>query len=137
MRLIAIIVEFVAIYLIIHNGGKLEFIALSVLCASAIFTISLIILCSSILGKSIKSGILSICENLLPFLSILTVILIQNYYFHANIYAPGIPLVIYATLAFVVSLAVSIPVVYWANRRTQFIELIWLSVRLRLNKVSR
>jgi O-antigen/teichoic acid export membrane protein len=135
MRLIAIIVEFVAIYLIIHNGGKLEFIALSVLCASAIFTISIITLCSSILGNSIKNGILSIWENLLPFLSILTVILIQNYYFHANIYAPGIPLVIYATLEFVVSLAVSIPLVYWVNRRTQFIELIWPSVRLLLNKV--
>jgi O-antigen/teichoic acid export membrane protein len=134
LRIMAVIIEYISIYLFISNGARLEFTALSVLFASAIFSTSIAVVCNYILGSSFKNGILHICKNMLPFLSILIVISAQNYYSHANIYTPGMQLIIYSTLGFVSSLVVSIPLVYWANKRTQFIEQIWPKTSLRFGK---
>jgi hypothetical protein len=121
--------------LVISKSGRLEFIALSVLCASAFFSTSIAIVCNYILENSFKNGIINVCKNIMPFLGILVVIAAQNYYFHTNSYTPGIRLIIYSTLGFVLSLVVSIPLVYWANKRTQFIKQLFPAASLRFSKI--
>ena len=131
LRIMAVITEYISIYLVISYSGRLEFIALSVLCASAVFATSIAIVGNYILESSFKNGILHLCKGMLPFLSILIVVLVQTYYSYNNDYTPGMQLIVYSTLGFISSLVVSIPLVYWMNKRTRFIEQIWPAGSLR------
>lgn len=119
LRLIVLAAEFVSVYLVIVKGGELKLIALSVLSASAIFCGAIIITGYRLHGNYLWSGVKRATKNMLPFLSVVLGIWVQDYFYFSD---PGGDLFVACFFGFLVSMPISLPFVFWANRRTRVLE---------------
>jgi len=124
LRLVLVTAEFAAVYVVIKNGARLDLIALCILSTSLVFGMGVIIMSNYLLENSLSSGIRRACKILLPFLSIVAAIWMQDYVYDSNTYVSGMRLYSTCILGLIVSLAVSIPFVYWSNKRTQIKEVL-------------
>jgi O-antigen/teichoic acid export membrane protein len=124
IRGLVVAAQFIAVYVAIINHPRLEFIALCVLCAFAIFSTAIMTVSSGFFGKPFLIGFISAAKNQVPFLSILTAIWIQYYVYPVDAYVLSLPLFTSCILGLVVSLAVSLPFVIRSNRNTQIVGLI-------------
>jgi len=127
LRIIVMAAEFAAIYLIIQYGGSLELIALCVLFAFAIFNGVMIVVCNHLLGRNVISGILGAGKFIVPFVSVVTGMWMQDYIYATGAYVWGERLMVSCFVGLVVSLAVAVPFAWWANRRTRFMDLLFRS----------
>ena len=125
LRIAIVIAEFLVIYLAIKKGASLEAIALCVLSSFAVFCAFMIILCNHLLEKPPYIGIIRLGKSLLPFLSILTVLWIQNSLSSSAISHSNAQLLLTSIFAAFVSVAVSLPFIYWANKSTHFTSMIF------------
>jgi O-antigen/teichoic acid export membrane protein len=124
LRLGVVAIEFVAVYVVIRHGARLEWIALCVLCAFALFSTAMIVVCNHLLENPFHISIRRAGKSVLPFCSILAVLGMQDVVYPIGAYVPDMHLFVSGMLGLVVSLAVSIPFVYWTNRRTRVLELL-------------
>jgi O-antigen/teichoic acid export membrane protein len=124
--------EFIAVYLVILKGLRLEFVAFCVLCAFAIFHCAIGIIGNYLLKKPLRVGIITLGHNTMPFLIIVAGIWISYFVYPTGPYIPGSRLIISCMTGLVVSMALSIPFVYWINKRTQLVTLLVKRFKLSL-----
>ena len=124
LRFIIVVIESIAIYLVIKNGPELEFIALCVLCASAIFSFSIITISNYLLENSLRHGIIHAGKSMSPSLSVIVIIMMQDYVYPIDAYVPDMTLIASCVLGLVITLVINIPFIYWANRHVRITELI-------------
>jgi O-antigen/teichoic acid export membrane protein len=125
LRIALVIAEFLVIYLAIKNGASLEAIAFCVLSSFAVFCAAMIIICNHLLEKPLSIGMVRLAKSMLPFLTILTVLWIQNSLSPMGIYISKEQLLITAILASFVSLAVSLPFIYWTNKSAHLTSMLF------------
>ncbi len=118
-----ITLQFLAVYLVILNDPRLEFIALCVLCAFALFSTAIMTLANA-LEQPVLARLFSAAKNQMPFLSILTAIWLQRYAYPVDVYAVSLPLFMSCILGLVVSLTVSLPFVVWSNKNAPILTLL-------------
>jgi hypothetical protein len=125
LRVVVVAAEFVALYLVIKSGARLELIALCVLSAFAVFSIAMVIVGNHLLEKPFRRGLVCVGKSVSPLLSVLAAIWIQDFAYPIGAYVPGSRLFLSCTLGLIVSLAVSTPFVYLANRQTRLAQVIF------------
>ena len=123
VRVVLVAAQFLAVFLVILNDRGLEFIALCVLCAFAIFSTAIMTVANA-LKKTVLARVFCAAKNQLPFLSILTAICLQRYAYPSDVYVPSLSLFTSSILALVVSLAVSLPFILWSNKNAPIVPLI-------------
>jgi O-antigen/teichoic acid export membrane protein len=123
VRIVVVAVQFLALYFVILNDLSLEFVALCVLCAFAIFSIAIMTLARD-LERSMLVRFGDALKNQLPFSSILTAIWFQGYVYPVNVYAPSVSLFMSSVLGLVVSLTVSVPFIFWSNKKAPIMRLL-------------
>jgi O-antigen/teichoic acid export membrane protein len=117
LRLIVITAEFLLIYFIIGNGGgSLTSIACSMLVAFAVFSFAMSVICYSILDKPFLTGFIRSCKSMLPFVSILSVIVTQNLVYRPADYLLSSQLFTSIVVALAVGCVLSAPFLYRLNR---------------------
>jgi len=93
----------------------------------AIFSGAMIVVCNHHLGRNVISGILGAGKFTAPFVSVVTGMWVQDYIFATGAYVGGERLIVSCFVGLVVSLAVAVPFVWWANRRTGMMDLLFRS----------
>jgi hypothetical protein len=129
LRLIVVALEFLAVSLSISAGTGLEGIALGVLGALAVFSTIIIIVGNQLLEQPLSRGLARAGGSILPFVSVLVAMFMQDYVYPLTAYRPGMRLYTSSLLAAVMSFVVSLPFVYWANKRTQIVGLLVKSMQ--------
>ena len=124
LRLSIVMTLFIVVYLVINNGAGIEFVALCTLCASAIFSFAVIIISSYLLENRFSYGIIHAVKSMAPFLGVISIILMQDYVHPVDKYTPGIDLTVSCVLGLLITLVISIPCIYWANKHVRIMELI-------------
>jgi O-antigen/teichoic acid export membrane protein len=117
LRSSVVAVEFAAVYLVVKNSARLEFIALCILGGSAVFCVSIIIMSNWFLKYPLSNGLIRASRSLAPFLCILAAIWMQDYVYHTGDYVAGVRLFVSCILALAVSLTTSIPFLYLGYRK--------------------
>jgi O-antigen/teichoic acid export membrane protein len=125
LRLIAIVIELIAVYAVIRNGARLELIALCIVCAFAFFGVTMILVCSHLLGEDLKRGVVRVLKSVLPFLSIIVASTTQGYFFQLDPEESLGYLLLYSLFALSLSSFISVPFLIMANRRTRFADVIF------------
>jgi O-antigen/teichoic acid export membrane protein len=126
LRLIVVVAEFVAVYIVIRHNMRLEHIAFCIFCASAVFCTAMIITCNYLFARTFRNGIYSTLNAILPFLSILSSLYIQYYIFPFENYGKGTDIMTSCIVNLVVIFVVSAPFIYVVYRRIPiFQKLIW------------
>jgi O-antigen/teichoic acid export membrane protein len=124
LRFIFVIIEFALVYFIIRGGGSLQSIALAMLVALAAFSSAISVICYRILSKPFFTGVLRTCKGMLPFLSILAVIVAQDFAYGTATYVVGSQLIGPSTVALIIGSVLSTPFIYQVNRRFQLKDLL-------------
>jgi O-antigen/teichoic acid export membrane protein len=129
LRLLVVALEFLTVSLVISTGTGLEGIALGVLGALAVFSTTMILVGNQLLEQSLSRGLARAGGSMLPFVSVLVALFMQGYVYPLTAYTPGMRLYTSSLLAAVMSVVVSLPFVYWANKRTQLMRLLVKSMQ--------
>jgi hypothetical protein len=123
VRIVVITLQFLAVYVVIINDSRLEFIALCVLCAFAIFSTAIMTVANA-LQKPMHARLFAAAKNQMPFVSIVTAIWLQRYAYPGDVYAVSLSLFMACILGLVVSLTVSLPFVFWSNKNAPIVTLL-------------
>ena len=124
LRVITIVVEAVAIYMLISSGDGDLTIALCVMSSFAFFSASVIIICPRLLGESFRSSVVHAAKSILPFGSILAAILVPEYLYSMGSYPSEGSSFIPAVLGMAASLTFGLLVVYLIKTGTHINALI-------------
>ena len=125
LRVIVIVVEAAAIYILISSAGAgLESIALCVMSSFAIFSASIIVICHRLLGQSFQSSVTHAAKSILPFGSILAAILVPGYLYSGGRYPSEVSSCIPPILGMVASLTLGLLAIYMIKIGTQISALI-------------
>jgi O-antigen/teichoic acid export membrane protein len=124
LRVVVLAIEFPALYLVIRFNGSLELIALCVVTGFVIYNVLMMLTCNGILGNSFGNGLLWVGKANLPFLLIIQALGLQ-YIFPIGGHEAGLRLLLKGFLGIGASLLCSLPFIYWANKRSNFLHLLW------------
>jgi hypothetical protein len=131
LRLVIIMAEFAVLAAVIHHGTSLEAIALCILSAWALFSLTMIVIGHVLLAEPVRVGLMRAGKSLLPYLSIVTVIWVQDALNPDGASVLDLRLWLACGLGLVAGCVVSLPFLYWANQQSQVVGLLTGLLRRR------
>jgi hypothetical protein len=124
LRLVVVTAEFAVLAAVIHHGASLEAIALCILGAWALFSLTMIVMGHTLLAQPRRIALVRAGKSLLPYLGIVTVLWVQHALNPSGASVLNLRLCLSCGLGLAAGLVASLPAFYWANRQTQVVELL-------------